>query len=281
MSHLSLLHTPSAILEDGTDTTTSAAVTVNTGASSWGSWTELVPSTATHTNKLQLRFWPYALYDNDTNATKWSYVQIGIGAAGSEVVILDKISIQGYMGFQTYVFDVDIPKGSRIVIRIASASAQAYKASVLLWNQRSSKPVHIVDSSYTEAGSSPANAPSQNLATPTADNTWTSWTELVASASEDATEIMLMINSYNRTGGEGAENLLFQLGKGAAGSEVAVDSSTFPHFMASYSDYVFAYKTVIPFKVTAGERIVIRWQDDNWAAHTAYDMRCMFMLFGD
>lgn len=91
-----------------------------------GSWTQLCSSTNFQVSKLYVKFMSYIGYP--TEATVYHLVDIGIGAAASESVLIPDVHIltRNYTQanhFPYLVFDVDLPAGTRISARCQADSA--------------------------------------------------------------------------------------------------------------------------------------------------------------
>lgn len=114
----------------GVNPADSGGTSVDPGGSAgtYGAWTQLAASTSFHARALILTA------GNQTNTVRTSMfgdVQVGIGSAGSEQAILDRIALEAdatmdgpcrpVMG----PFPVNIPKGSRIAVRMRMSITDA------------------------------------------------------------------------------------------------------------------------------------------------------------
>ena len=112
----------------GAITATSLGTTIDPGASAntKGAYVELSASTSKDIKKLVL-----CLQSGNTSTVSAGYLaDIAIGAAASEVVIIQDISAYNHATFDGILpnyleFDVDIPKGTRLSMRGASSSGSA------------------------------------------------------------------------------------------------------------------------------------------------------------
>lgn len=271
MSILSLTRTNGAVQFGSFDTATSLGVSVTPGNAAWGSWTEVIASNQASTNRLLLSIKPNLVWNNDAEANYWYYLRVGVGTAGSEVQIGDVIPIWGSRGWMTLELDVTVNVGQRVAISMSGENTGAAIVVATTWYQAGAGCREVTDSTYTVTGG--PTAPTTAISAPTADNTWSAWTQLVTTT-QDADELMLFLQTEGRTGGEGHENKLFQIGKGAAGSETPV--LTFGHYNSSYQGAFHIPYFVLPMGVVAGDRISIRWQSDTITTHTAYTTNAMF-----
>lgn len=93
-------------------------ITLTSGAGVLGDWVQLIASTAFQVNYLNL--------DTDEENTSNEYqIDIGTGAAGSEVVLITKIHHHINLTGQNIIsqqhdFKVEIPPGTRIAARVVA-----------------------------------------------------------------------------------------------------------------------------------------------------------------
>jgi len=109
---------------------TSADTTLTSGTATKGAWVQLIASTSFYWNWINL-----TLHDANTNNDY--YTDIGIGAAGSEVVLIPDINYHSYAvgtGVTTLkdVFKCQIPIGTRISARTkATANTDTLDLNVI------------------------------------------------------------------------------------------------------------------------------------------------------
>jgi hypothetical protein len=130
--------TATSITDLGTNTAASNGVSVATGTSSAeGSWTEIISSTANHYGAIMAAIGGAADISVQTSAVS---LDIGVGAAASEVAIVNDISFVSSSNEEVFprfpiepIYHADIPAGSRLSARISSTSATAQNYDVILY----------------------------------------------------------------------------------------------------------------------------------------------------
>lgn len=276
MSRLDLLagiaHMPEG---GGVDLATTQGTEVATGASAtngvFGSWVELIAANHADTNMIKLGWKPQIA------TSRRCHVNIGIGAAGSERIIVEGISFNAVPGAAFQTIPCRIPRGARVAVQAGSDQDwQIYYMSAETWHERGIGNGYLADSTYVSGGSDVTATDSITL--PTADNSWGAWSQLSSATAKDGDEVYLFVSTEGRTGGEGAENCIFQLGIGAAGSEVAIGEPSMA-YLASWDDYPDPCVWRIKTRVPAGSRLAVRAQSDNIVAHTAYTLTCMWSMY--
>ncbi len=271
MSILSLIRTNSVVQSGNFDAATSLGVSVTPGSAAWGSWTQVIASNQANTNRLLISIKPDFVWNNGNEANYWYYLRVGVGAAGAETQIGDIIPIYGSRGWMTIELDVTVDAGQRVAVSMSGESTLAAIVIATTWYQGGVGCRKVTDSTYTVTGG--PTAPTTAIVAPTLDNTWGGWTQIVT-ATQDADELLLFLQTEGRTGGEGHENKLFQIGKGAAGAETPV--LTFGQYNSSYQENFNVPFFIIPCDIVAGDRVSIRWQSDAIATHTPYTTNMMF-----
>jgi len=274
MSRFALNAGTHAVQSSGYDVATSSGTAITPGSAAWGAWTELVTSNATYTNKGAIVLKTPGDWNSNIEANYWFYLRFGIGASGSEQQIGDIIPILGTRGWSVILLDLEIPQGARISMSASGETTDVIETVPAFWYESACVQKIVTDSTYTVTGG--PTAPTTAITNPTADNTWSAWTELLGSATDEADEIIIWTQTEGRTGGEGHEKKLFQIGKGVAGSETPV--LTFARFNSSYQVELNVPFFALPIKVNQGDRISIRWQSDTWTAHTPYTTNAVFAL---
>src|SRR3990167_3150598 len=73
----------------GADTLISSALTITSGSGSMGSWTEIIASTTANSNHIMLFF------THDVSTPEEFIINIGVGGAGSEQIIIESLTWSG------------------------------------------------------------------------------------------------------------------------------------------------------------------------------------------
>lgn len=177
---------------------------------------------------------------------------IGIGGAGSEVVIAPNVYLFGnssgsafYDSGVNHVVWQFIPKGSRVAIRYQGSGASLsfeYSISFL-------KGANGVRGSLTDVVGG-ATGDSGGIALTTG-----SWTEIVSSAAHDYDEAALFIGHRAATSGAD-QNGSVEIGLGGAGSEVSKFRTVVRQSNAL--DNVIQLQLRVPLKIAKGQRIAVR-----------------------
>lgn len=231
----------------GTDLTSAGA-----GVSSW---VELIASTADNIDLIELFF---------LAGTSGSFIlarlDIGIGGAGSEVVIVEKLLIDGKpagtpISDVQWRFPISVPAGTRIAFRadftnasrVITLAGNLYKGSFL-------SPV-----SYSSLKSYGFNGRDGIDVDPgsTAD-TKGAWTEIVASLADNIKSFYVGISpSFNS--GQSTMSCFFDISIATAGNEAdAVIAQNIP-FTATTGEKI-RYHPFVDKPIPAGSRIAIRSQ---------------------
>ncbi len=272
---LALSGVNNALASYGYDVAASASLAINNGsAAGYGPWYELTPSLANDCDVVVISSF-------SGNANLITY-QIGIGPSGSEVVIAQghTASFVELNESCTVWIKAHVEKGNRVCIRAASPGAWTRSdLTVTLLNTNGMPALRVVDSNLISAGSD--TAAHISLVGPTADNTWSAWSEITASAADDADTILLTLYTSDKVGGEGDEYVLMEFGVGAAGAEQPTGIVT-GFFQRSYILSAMLRYGLVPVQVRKGQRLAVRFQSSAISTRTVipynYD-RTGFTLF--
>jgi hypothetical protein len=225
----------------GTDTANSVGTSITSGGSGgvFSAWTQLVASVDATAEGFYAHIYPL-------NAGYYQF-EIGIGGAGSEVVIATVLSQGSCAGI--YV-PIRIPIGVRVSARVSAATGSSACRILLTLNRGrgitqmygNSRAIGITSGVWTQADPG-ATA-----------NTKGAWVELVASTLYDVRAITLSYGTDN-TGSTNAA--LMDLGVGASGSEqVVISNMSGPNTAFGAGNCLGLYNLPIP----AGSRIAVRMQ---------------------
>lgn len=235
---------------------TYGGVTVNCGNASKGSWTQLIASAASDIEALQI----YTLGPQNTVFT--SLLDLGIGAAGSEVPIISNLFVPSNTGFgaliSTPILPFSIPAGTRISARgQASGAGEGIVTSLRVadggWGQGGFAGVDGI-------GADTINTRGTLVTSGTA-LTKGSWTQIVASAARDYAGFFLTPGPQSGSDGVTASQPVnIDIGIGAAGSEVIlVPDIMGTSFAAATTQIIPALMFWTP--IPAGSRIALRWEN--------------------
>lgn len=178
-----------------------------------GAWTQIVSSTTSDTGLIVVNYNGTAGIATDASVL----FDIGVGAAGSEVVVASDLAVGG-IGFSLtphFSLPIFIPAGSRVAARAqAAATTTAGAASWLLLR---TADAHLTPRSVDTLGV--VSSTSRGIALAGASG---SYTEIVASTSQPYQAMQLISSAGGKTGINSTFRLT--LAVGAAGSEVDIGS---------------------------------------------------------
>lgn len=194
------------------------------------------------------------------SAAGMQLVDIGIGGAGAEQVLIPNL-FMGTASNSSYpknlYFPVNIPAGSRVSGRVQSATASTTIRCA----------VHLLQSSFlgmapfqrvVDLGTATATSRGTSLTLPGAINTWSAWTQIVASTS-DPLKFVVPVYSEPGAAASATSGIAFcvQIGRGAAASEVAFG----PEFVFNNSSTACSINAYMgfPCEIPAGQRLAMRY----------------------
>lgn len=246
--------------------TTPLAATAVTGGSAHtkGAWAQVTAATTAPCHGFLVCISTTANYAAATDTS--TLLDIGIGGAGSEVVVVPNIGI-GYQGPATGVngtvttVPVTVPQGSRVAVRAQSTRTSQ---NVTVWLTpirntvtRLSAPTALIDlcantsTSYGVALTVPAGA-----------NTKGAWTQLTASVPQALQAVVLTPQAAADTVLATNGVMLIDLAVGASGSEQTIVSN-WPYLQNTNEVGQYLAPTLWPVNVPAGARLAARYQTPN------------------
>lgn len=236
-----------------------------------GSWTQLASGTARDATGI----WVFPGGAGDNTDALW-LIDIGVGAGGSEIVLIPNLlnrlspaNSGGPVG-GGYFFPIHIPAGSRLSARgQCSVASKTTRVHCLLQTEgfASPSPFGRVTDYGTVAGSSDGT-----LVTSGINNAEGAWAQLVASTSHP---IQMLLLAFGTTGAGGSlSRYFFDLGVGAAGSEVVV-LEDLPLYQSSNSS-LWAEVGPFPLSIPAGSRLAVRAQ----SSETFIAATCRAIAYG-
>lgn len=227
-------------------------------ANTKGSWLEIVASTVCDGIGL--------IVCVRVQSATWYLIDIGIGAAGSEKVLIPNL-LSGSSNYAPFVFylPIRVPAGSRLSARFQSDSTTMVVAVNLIvaggdmrWARMPRCSTIGVDTSISRGTLVPV---------PGSVNTKGAWVELSAAISHDFHYCVLMTGTGD--GRISSRQYLLDIGVGASGSETAVLSNlgmVDPH---STGDMWCPYALALPMFIPSGSRVSARMQVDSLSGVTS------------
>lgn len=250
-----------AIVVDGSDTTTSlrARASLTTGAANTkGSWSQVIAATTSEINMIYLSL-TAGTFASATNTS--CLVDIGIGAAASEVVIVPNIAL-GYrvitLNTCFYAFPVNIPLGSRVAVRGQGAEASKGIAVEMTFAQLPNgrkAPTSIID-----MGTDTATSKGVTVSNPGSNNTKGSWTQIIAATAEPFDALIVGAQGAAGTAFTASGEGLVDIGYGASGAEVKLVENLKIQSSVSEQIHLIPHPLIIPCRLPAGTRLAARYQ---------------------
>ena len=243
----------------GPDFTFAARATVTTAGTAHdkGAWAELIASTGDAYDGLVLSC--DSTFAGSVDSAR--LLDVGIGAAASEVVIVPELDVGGWLLAQSQhiILPVHIPKGSRVALRcqgvqISDADVIYFGGYLRAENGRRSP------SSLVAMGTSTSTSTGTTLTTPGAANTKGAWTQITASTPQAFRAILVQVTLAAGTTTIPASNLKVDVAVGASGTEsvIVANMNMRSSTIEAISDGV--PQTTVPVHIPAGSRLAMRYQ---------------------
>ncbi len=190
------------------------AVAAAASANTKGAWVELIASTAEDYDCLLVHF--------AAATSNVSYlVDVGIGGAGSEVLIVENIHTSiGNNSSEWFSIPRAIPAGTRISMRCASSTLSSQVRGAVVgvkggwFTPQGGGDITTYGANTADSGGTSVNAGATA-------NTFGVWSELTASTPADIKALCVRTGGVNNTTPTTGQGLL-QIGVGAGGSEVGL-----------------------------------------------------------
>lgn len=182
-------------------------------------------------------------------------IDIAIGAAASEVIIIPDIAIRcsnAIQSFGTIFVPCNIPEGSRVAVRCSSNASLAEVPLTLHILEGNSGGTFDVEN----AGSDLAAALGTK-ATVSVANTKTAYVELTAATTSAFSQLILMIEPFSASDA----NCLLDVAVGSAGSEVDIIENLLVPIESGH-DVGWTATAPLPVSIPAGSRLSFRFQAD-------------------
>lgn len=240
----------------GATTAASLLTAVTSGATNTkGAWTELAAATARATDFIII----YLDFVAGGAAIRDVALDIAIGGAGSEVIIMEDLHTQLKSSIGPAIkfhFPVRIPKGVRVSARIATnASADVFSVGASLFTSKfkSGRGYSKVKTLGIVGGGNPTAVAVDPGGTA---NTKGAWTEIVAATPERIQEFSLCIGG-NTNNAHIDATFLADIAVGGAGSEVILVENI---YITESSAETTRSPTHFPIEIPAGSRVAMRMQ---------------------
>lgn len=236
--------------------------TVPASVNTKGSWNQLVASAAYDICLLDIS------YNGFFSSSGFGQIamDIGIGASGSEVVLIPNLvfgcGINDYDFYSNFQIPVQIKAGTRIAMRYQTTSTTLNSFPLGIRVEAYSGEIHRMEGAAgvdaIGVGTLTGSPYATNFTPGNSSTGKGSWTQLVASTSRD---YMGLFVSYVPTAGDTTNfpDLNIDIGIGASGSEQVI----IPDMMLD--QVINGYHRLIPTPIPAGSRLAVRGVGDTAA----------------
>lgn len=240
--------------QGGFDATTTLLTTISaSGAGSEGSWSEVIASTDADADTIYVFFY----LSSGGGAVDEVSIDIGIGAASSEQVLIENIPFSGRLittgEIDVMSFPVQVPASSRISARANADSAVVMGVGIMLFKGG--------EKSYSFSGAKGFGISAAFGGTAVDSggtaNTKGSWTELDASTSDTIRGFWLHLGHNENLTVNVATGDFTDIGIGGAGSEQAIVTNHFQIVNTTESPLCSVFYDI---EIPAGTRISARRQ---------------------
>jgi hypothetical protein len=230
------------------------AIASSTGSK--GSWVQLIASVLFDSQALMLNLQTQAAGPKD-----W-LVDIGVGGAGSEVVLIPNLLVTavGSVNYWPLFVPVGVPAGTRLAARAQSLTGGSLNVMATLMAQSflPSAPLQRV----TDYGTDLAGTGGVEVDPGGTVNTKGAWSELSAATTNAMRALFVGIGNQGSVNRLGA-NFLFDIGVGAAGSEVVLwpdlqARTSTPPVSGVTPSHTPMFGPTVPVSVPAGVRLAAR-----------------------
>jgi hypothetical protein len=242
--------------DNGTDTVNSRGTAVAGANGAYGSYVQIVASTGSDTCAILVSL----SYNGGANTQFQSAIRIGVGAGGSEVVIINDMLV--YAASSSYVaanyfFPICIPSGTRIAAACyCPGGTDTVYVSVVLFDGSFASI-----EGYAGVDSIGLSAAKGTTITCGAANTKGSYAQLTASTSRDYMGFIISIDGLNAGLAQTGSDILVDLAIGAGGSEVnIVPNFTVPIAGTASGMQGIVPSDIFPINIPSGTRIAARAQ---------------------
>lgn len=225
------------------------AVAAAASANTKGAWVELIASTAEDYDAILVH---YAAATSNVSYL----VDVGIGGAGSEVVIAANIHTSiGNNSSEWFVIPRAIPAGTRISMRCASSTLSSQVRGGIVgvkggwFTPQGGGDVITYGANAADSGGTPVDAGATA-------NTYGAWAQLTASTGADVKALCVKTGGINNTTPTTGQGLL-QIGVGAAASEQPLFEIPF-NMGTTIDNYGPMPPFWFPVSVPAGSRLAAR-----------------------
>ena len=226
-----------------------------------GSWVQITAATAFEADGIILHFYGSGGFNGDRNAV----VDLGIGAAASEAVILENFRqdyVRGSMNKSagSLFIPLAIPSGSRVAARM-SADSTAVGVHIGLTIVKGGSLFPTGFGKIESLGHNTSNDRGTQISASATANTKGSWAEIVASTAKDYAGFFGVLGNAGDMASAN-ERRLIDIGIGAAASETVIVPNWYTNFEGLGDVNQPMHMPIFWTPLAAGTRIAARFQQD-------------------
>lgn len=242
--------------------TTNSSVTLNATVNHTKTgWSQLIAATAEDSHGFLLS----VSCPNGFSALH--LVDIGIGGAGSEVVILgnhffDGRRLSGSGGYEQYFIPLFIPAGSRVAARYQT-NLNAEDLNVIVQLMAGDFLLPQAYQKIETIGADTATSRGTDVDPGATANTKGAWSQLIASSAGDWAGFYLVIGWSDNSAVGVHTRFMIDVGVGAAASEVVLLPDWFANVEIVGDRQVVKQSPVFFIPIPAGARVAVRAQSNN------------------
>ena len=216
------------------------------------SWDEMIASTAHKYGGLLI-----TLSRSYGSSVDTVMIDIGIGGSGSEVALIENITMSiGEYGTTSFFLPVEIPAGTRISARGQTSDSTARAVDIGLVGL----PSNFMSQSYNSVetyGANTATTEGVEMTLGAGAHTKGSYAEISSAISRDIKYLIVDVH-WSNVGTSSDRLFLFDIAVGASGSEQIILSNLWVR--ATMDEAVFPSVFGFPVQIPAGSRIAARAQ---------------------
>lgn len=183
-------------------------------------------------------------------------MDIGVGAAGSEVVLVSSIGVGGVGPFTGYRLPLSVPEGKRLAVRTQTATANR-SCTVGMVLMGGGQGLNSASSAVTY-GAVTSGSRGTILTAPASVNTDAAWTVISTAISAPMRWLMIGLCAPNTATATAADGFL-DIGIGPSGQEQAIITDI-PFQVSAAEQILFPQPLTFPVDIAISTRLVARYQ---------------------
>jgi hypothetical protein len=234
---------------------TAQGVSIAPGNATKGSWTTLSAALATDCDVLNLQMWP------GQNAKDMFSIDIGIGAAGSEIIILADLLCTGntntYSQGAFIQLPISIPAGTRVAARGQVSSGTGENCWISFQFAQSALPNNDSCSGVDALGYNSATTQGVSVTGPSTVGSKGSYATIIAATVQDYAGFFAAASMVTDGTGISSRGQSWDFAIGAAGSEVIL----FPDMQIPWTgeQWFNEFSPIVWTPIPAGSRLAARF----------------------